>query len=54
MKIQSNIIVTLILICVYGHTMMEINSGDTELQRNVLEFGYGINYKYVGTLSHFI
>ena len=32
--------------------MMEINSGDTELQRNVLKFGYGINYKYVGTLSH--
>ena len=25
---------------------------DTELQRNVLKFGYGINYKYEGTLSH--
>ena len=23
-----------------------------ELQRNVLKFGYGINYKYVGMLSH--
>ena len=23
-----------------------------ELQRNVLKFGYEINYKYVGTLSH--
>ena len=32
--------------------MMEINLGDIELQRNVLKFGYGINYKYVGTLSH--
>ena len=32
--------------------MMEINLGDTELQRNDLKFVYGINYKYVGTLSH--
>ena len=32
--------------------MMEINLGDTELQKNVLKFGYGINYKYVGTLSY--
>ena len=32
--------------------MMDINLGDTELQRNFLKFGYGINYKYVGTLSH--
>ena len=32
--------------------MMDINSGDMELQRSVLKFGYGINYKYVGTLSH--
>ena len=31
---------------------MEINSGNTELQRNVLKFCYGINYKYLGTLSH--
>ena len=31
---------------------MEINLGNTKLQRNVLKFGYGINYKYVGTLSH--
>ena len=23
-----------------------------ELQKNVLKFGCGINYKYVGTLSH--
>ena len=32
--------------------MMEINLGDTELQKNVLKFGYGINYKYVGILSN--
>ena len=32
--------------------MMEINLGDTELQRNILKFGYGINYKYIGTLFH--
>ena len=32
--------------------MKEINPGNTELQRNVLKFGYGINYKYIGTLSH--
>ena len=32
--------------------MMKINSGDTELPWNVLKFSYGINYKYVGTLSH--
>ena len=31
---------------------MEINLGDTELQKKVLKFGFGINYKYVGTLSH--
>ena len=52
MKSQLNIVVNLVLICVYRFTMMEINLGDTELQRNVLEFGYRINYKYVGTLSH--
>ena len=27
---------------------LEINLEDTELQNNVLKFGYGINYKYVG------
>ena len=32
--------------------MMEINLGDTELQKNILKFGYSINYKYVGTISH--
>ena len=42
----------LILTCVCGYTMMEINLSNIELQKNVLKFGYGINYKYKGTLSH--
>ena len=32
--------------------MMEINLGNIELQKNILKFGYRINNKYVGTLSH--
>ena len=31
---------------------MEIDLGDTELQNNILKFGYGINYRYMGTISH--
>ena len=31
---------------------MDIKLEDTELQNNMLEFGYGINYKYTGTISH--
>ena len=31
---------------------MEIDLGDAELQNNILKFGYGINYKYMGTISH--
>ena len=31
---------------------MDIDLGDIELQNNILKFGYGINYKYVGTISH--
>ena len=53
MKFQLNIIVILILtICVCGCRVIEMNLGDTELQKNILKIGYGINYKYVGTLSH--
>ena len=40
------------LTCVCGCTMMEINFGDMELQKNILKFGHRINYKYVGTISH--
>ena len=32
--------------------VMEIDLGDIELQNNILKFGYGINYKYVGMISH--
>ena len=50
MKFQ--LYVALILICVYGYTALEICPGNTELTRNVLKFGFGINYKYEVTLSH--
>ena len=50
MKFQ--LYIGLILICVYGYTAIEIHSGDMELRRNVLKLGFGINYKYEGTLSH--
>ena len=52
MKFHLNIVMTVILICVYGYTMIEICSGNMELKRNVLKFGYGINYKYEVTLPH--
>ena len=45
-------ITILILTCVCQCTMMEIDLGDIELQKNILKFGYSINYKYVGTISH--
>ena len=31
---------------------METDLGDTELQNNILKFRYGINYKYMVTISH--
>ena len=31
---------------------MEIDLGDVELPNNILKFGYSINYKYVGEVSH--
>ena len=38
--------------CTHKCTTMEVDLGYTELQNNILKFGYGINYKYVGTISH--
>ena len=35
--------------CIYRNTSIEIKP---ELQRNILNFGYGINYKYMGILAH--
>ena len=31
---------------------MELDLEDIDLQNNILKFGYGINYKYTGTISH--
>ena len=31
---------------------MDINIGDVELPNIVLKFGYSINYKYMGKVSH--
>ena len=31
---------------------MDIQLEDTELQNNILKFGYRINYKYMGMISH--
>ena len=38
------------LLCyIYKYTSIEIKP---ELQKNILKFGYGINYKYEGMLAH--
>ena len=42
----------IVLICKY--MVMEIGLGDIELQNNILKYGYGINYKYVGKSIPFI
>ena len=31
---------------------MDIDLGDVDLPNNILKFGYGINYKYIGKGSH--
>ena len=51
-QMKFQLYIALILICVYGYTAIEIHFRDMELKRNVLKFGYVINYKYEGTLSH--
>ena len=35
--------------CIYRYTSIEIKP---ELKRNILNFGYGINYRYEGMLAH--
>ena len=42
----------LILILIHEYMVMDIDIGDVELPNNVLKFGYGINYKYMGKVSH--
>ena len=32
--------------------VMDIDLGDVELPNNILKFGYSINYKYMGKVSH--
>ena len=32
--------------------MMNMDLGNVELPNNVLKFGYGINYEYIGKVSH--
>ena len=43
---------SLIIFFVCKYTAMDIKLEDTELQNNILKFGYRINYKYMGTISH--
>ena len=38
-----------IICCIYRYTSIEIKP---ELKKNILKFGYGINYKYEGMLAH--
>ena len=38
-----------LLTCVYGCSAIDIM---LELKRNILNFGYGVNFKYEGMLSH--
>ena len=38
-----------IICCIYKYTSIDIKP---ELKKNILKFGYGINYKYEGILAH--
>ena len=49
MHIQLYAILTILLCLGSRHSSVEIR---LELQRNILKFGYGINYKYEGMLAH--
>ena len=46
------IFLSLIIIFVCEYMAMGIELEDTELQNNILKFGYSINYKYTGVVSH--
>ena len=45
MKLSSLILLIIIVTC-------NCIKFDLELQKNILKFGYGINYKYEGMLMH--
>ena len=49
MKTYSLIVIKIYICCTYRYTSIEITP---ELKKNVLKFGYGINYKYEGMLAH--
>ena len=49
MKIYIFFSLTCVILQFYLSTCIEIRP---ELQRNILNFGYGINYKYEGMLVH--
>ena len=49
MYIHSYAILTILLCLSSRYSSVEIRP---ELQRNILKFGYGINYKYEGMLAH--
>ena len=46
--LHSNLLI-FFLCFIYEHLLVIIKP---ELQKNVLKFGYGINYKYEGMLTH--
>ena len=45
MKLSSLILLIILVVC-------ECIKFDPELQKNILKFGYGMNYKYEGMLMH--
>ena len=49
MKAYSLSVVLNFICCICRYASVEIKSG---LKKNILKFGYGINYKYEGMLAH--
>ena len=48
-KVRWKFSLILIALCVYGTSAVSIIP---ELKRNILRFGYGVNFRYEGMLSH--
>ena len=51
MHFQLFFFLTVLLCLSSRYSLLEIK---LELQKNILKFGYGINYKYEGMLAHFL
>ena len=49
MKVYSLIVMFIFMCCFCKYTLVEIMP---ELKKNVLHFGYGINFKYKGMWAH--